>query len=736
MARPIVLIATLEAESAYSLQKSLKGFCRGFGLKLEVGPEGTEAPIPIETYSGYDSSDSLFDMLEKRDPMELADTLLVLDLGPQVSDAFEPKAPMDRGWHATGTRPGVALELMLRFPQVFPVFLSSAVPVVSMSELCARPAADHSRKSEHDLTDSWDDLLKGLLVTHPESEDIDLVGPQKKLFDLKSDVPAFVWAQFDIAKSIHFVSSFEFNYPGLCAVLARFAHGMRCWFDPTGLRTLVRNRFLGALFGNKSDYRNSTKQRTVLLERFLKVCVAIDEERDFAALNAYCAYKFGRRAFMITTFEEFKEHDTWVPKLPSFDVVVLRDIDLRFPDLPDDALGTSQESTRVQLQSIHSQLWKPLTNKQNQNWRFRVVSTQNEILSTGNSAFGWLYESRRLGEDANHAGRKYLGVRKPIGSVYDLEHLLVDSEFRTNSVASRLSVPEDLRASSENGHGAPYLNLAMAEALLRQSCRCKEGALPSILGAFLAGEAYELLLCMSKTTALEALLLQQKQEVLAEVDFSGVAQAINIKRRRVDIDAILKNLDSKQQSASMENMFLSKYWSELRTVYKNGEQFEAAEQASSESLIHSVWLPVISNEGWLRKHLFSTIGVKRVLIRPAISFWGWLILAFGGSWVLTAGYIFAISDARNCGGYAATVSDNDWARRLQVWHQVVLSSLNSNPSKGVINFDDCFAGPALAAGKVPHPDFWLYSLTVIHFVFAFVMLGFLVAMIFRKITRA
>lgn len=733
MTRPTVLIATTQPAMSYALGEKLKPICQKRGLKLEVCPDGVESVVGDANVRAYDSAEALFEALEKRNPMELADTLVVLDIGTQLTGAFEPKAPKDECWHITDNRAGVAVELLLRFPQVFPVFLSPSVPVedqIENTDKVVLPARIEVHEGKWEAFHSLQDSLCR-----------------------KDEFPYFRFAVHAFCVPLHFVSPLDGGL-GLSSTISRFARGMRCWFDPTGLRTLVKCRFLGTLFGSATVWDNTLDQREVLLDRLDHAAVAIDEEREFAMLNAYAAYKFGRRSWIVTTFGEFNDEPLWVAKMPdvahNLDVVVLRDIDLRFPDVePDSAAPGGGKSLRDQLKSvINSDIWNMVNNQSRigKNWRLRVVSSQADIVAEKEA--DWDIEQKRIGEnDDKSKNGKYIGLTKPIGSLYELKELLFKVGEQANSVASRLDIVKD-DDKKTGGHGAPYLNLAMAESLLLQSKDYKVGPVENLVGALLAGEAYELLLCMSKTTALEALLLQHKKEVAAEVEFPGVAHAINIRSRCEDIEATLNKINEKEPTASSRNMFLSQFWSELRTVYKNGEQFQAAEQANVESLVHSTWRPKRPRWPWLEKLILTlprlhwpekflpgsvlernqhVIGVKSFFIKPAISFWMWLTWAILGSAVFTSFYILSTQCGENI----------RWERVIPVLHQVILSSLSASPAKGIIEIEDCLDLKVTdTATQVVAPDVGFYLLTLVHFAFSYVMLGLLISMIFRKITRA
>lgn len=726
MARPIVLVATTSPVMAYALQERLEGECKALGLKLEICPDGDEYKVGNENVRAYDSAEALFDALDKFDPMELADTLVALDVGTELDNAFRPAASEDQRWHVTKKRAGVAVELLLRYPQVFPMFLSPSVPVkkdeakktaetkVSGNDKVVEPTW---RNTSNNRWRGFHQLCNELCTLHkPKNADIEMC----KLLQA-FQVP------------LHFVSPLD-NGDGIVSTLARFARGMRCWFDPTGLRTLVKNRFLGTVFGSNDDGSNTNSQPAALLDRLKNVCVAIDEEHEFTLLNAYTAWKFGRRSWVVTTFGEFDDFPLWVnKKCYSRDVVVLRDIDLRFPDVPDASELRIQngKSPRELLMDICSCLWnKEETrdcakegytspgNKIGEAWRVCAVSS---VVSDNTNLK--VLRNKKTGQRVKNNKIEYLGFKKPIGTIYDLKPFLVDSQ---NDKKKQKSITARIEAVRSDGskvrHGAPYSNLAMAEALLKNSIRCNADPSAHLIGALLAMEAYELLLGMSKTTALEALLALHKHEVAAEVSFPGISHSLETKERKKDIKQTLDALyeHGAKNKEQVKRMFLSQFWAELRIQYKNGEQFDAAEEANVQSLLNMKWL----NMRWLKWLPGCSLsqGVKCLLLRISTSLVWWTLGAVISSLLFTA--VYAVAN-----GYTSSLSRHGWRIFLQIWSQVILAmiqvQLNDPESNGVA----IVVNPDSKAGILAH------LLAISHLGVSYVLFGLLIAMIYRKITR-
>lgn len=729
MARPTVLVATTNPAMAYALQESLKEKCRSLGLKLEVCPDGDESKVGDANVRIYDSAEAMFDALEKRDPMVLVDTLVVLDVGAELENAFScavSSTPEQGGWHVTSQqRAGVAVELLLRFPQVFPVFLSPAVPIIGSNyptfPSCFKyklQTGHHVDKCETGCWKGFSTLQEKFAVKHKWKD----VGSE----EIKSE-SLDIQHLFALAVPLHFVSPLD-QGKGLKTTLDRFAHGMRCWFDPTGLRILVKNHFLGRVFGNDENWNNTkckndkTQLRDALLSRLVNETIAVDEEREFALLNAYASWKYGRRSWMVTTYGEFYK-GLWVTRKgeKARDVIVLRDVDIRFPDIFNEPQVNQDGQPRVreQLKDVGSIEWK---RRIDDTWFVRAISGDADVIENADAV-------NRVGQYPENIqsknGTKYYGFRKPIGSLYELKSVLgKDAKDAGHSSLSIIGVAKDGEGSG--GHGAPYSNLAMAEALLRSSSACKDSPSAHLIGALLAMEAYELLMGMSKTTALEALLAVHKHEVMAEVSFPGVSHSVDTENRKKDIEATLISLfygsnREANDDKKIKRMFLSQFWAELRICYREGEQFDAAEDANTESLLNSSWKPQHPGEFkalaiWLEADFCSACldRCKYLIILPATSLIWWAIYA------LAASLFFSVLYGFSCKFFP---SWNGFCYFINIWWQVIMAMLQMQlGSSGIVKME----------GELT----WLSLVEVFHMGVSYVLLGLLISMLYRKITRS
>jgi len=472
---------------------------------------------------------------------------LVLDIfsGKEAEQCFAPRVekPSKRTyWKYGRAEPsGVALELSLRFPHVHVLFYGPS----------------------------------------PAQAGVWLAAAAKDLTPLPAE-----------RLTLHFAES-QVQLASALPVMTRFAAGFRSYFDPTGFRTVLRNCLIGSAFGTTDDWSNTHEQRVKILgERLTNLAVAVDEEFELALLHSYAAYKFGCRAWTISTYEEFRGEQK--PDWRTAGVTsVLRDIDLRFPDIPDD----KYTQIRDKLKSPASDEWRLPPGCQ-----VRAISAN---ITMGDAGGDWSEPERLLGERQGVP----LGLTKPLASMYAIRGLLPDG--MKGSVVGKLC---GVGLTSTGGHSAPYTNLVMAQALLARASRCRaaNSITGYLLAALFAQDAACLLLGMSRNIALEAIREMSLSEVGAEAHCLGVAHSVSLRQRRDDLRAQALGIERGFACA----FFLARVWAELRVVYRDAEQFRAAETANFESICYCRWL--LPARWWKRG---ATVPFKRVALLPVRSLW-------------------------------------------------------------------------------------------------------------------
>jgi hypothetical protein len=511
---------------------------------------------------------------------------------------------------------------------------------------------------------------------------------------------------------------------------------MRTIFDPTGFRTLVRNRFIAQVFGKESSlgggWRNTEDARRLLNTRTIQLAVCVDEERDVTLLSGYAAYKFGYRSWMINTYSELltTSAPVWANNQHTF---LLRDVDLRFPDIVSDE---DEVSIRQALKDITSPIWAALLLRGSQ-VIVRVLSQDKQIESGApGRAKDYTDEEYGLGQKSEDGRIKYLGLSKPVFSLYDIGRVLAwfdlgDGDRRNWrireygrwwhrrdgqpvwSLCSRLPQVRDMTAGE--GHGARYTNLRIATDLICQARRCrqKEEVTGSIVSAILGDEAYSLLLGMSRNTALEAVRAINLADASVESASIGVAHSLRIADRRCDLEGLTAALNL----GDARYNFLSQLWAELRLVYRDGEEFEASEEANFESLANTRWI-------WRRRRYGDralSVRVKRWVLLPARSFTALVLLFMAWSMVLTCVHC---ADQVWLHGWTLSLTRAGVVNFVDTFDRVIVSICRGEAlnAEGLLGFVQGSALYRLAnsAGALS----------------SVVFIGFLASLLFRKVMRS
>lgn len=526
----------------------------------------------------------------------------------------------------------------------------------------------------------------------------------------------------------HHFFDLVYETPKILNSVQNFLQGNRYLFDPTGLRTLFKLRLIANVFAGINDHgeldlKNTLEQRNVIASRLNHLCVAIDEDLNSATFHAYASYRYGWRAWTITTFKEFDHAHLWHSQAKH--KLVIRDTDLRFPDINAKEPYRNQfgnTNVRYRLECVHSDLWKHLpkgedpSNKLDKNWNVRVITANQHQVTQQKQTFhseeelskGETYSESRQEfsamESPQHKLPMYLGIAKPFNSFYDLSQLWSDHKtfpYMHQTLAARLKPPA--RLMSKSGHFAPYINLPLAEQLLHQVKRCDgQNENGWLLSSILACEADELLLGMSEYSGLEAIRFLHRSEVMAEIESIGLSGRIKINHRKHEINQLVAT--RYQDDISRQDQFLSRFWDDCRTLYKNSEQFQASEQANVESFSKRKWLhnsPHLGKiEEWLRKGM--------ILCASSLGAWS----AF---WMISNAVFYIL--------YCLLLEHQN-IHHFDFMYQVYISSLIGEPSFGFTE----------SLGEALNNQVKL--IVFLHFGCSYILFGFFLSMVYRRITRS
>ena len=616
----------------------------------------------------------VIECLQKLTPAELMDTMVVME------PPSEAALPWDVERIGRDER-GFAVSLVLSFPEVYFVFLGKMPPSTPSSPVSERRR--NSIQAAHFV--SWSTILR-------------------------------------LAELIrHHKSSF------------------RTLFDPSGLRNFLKLK----LFFVHTNERRGLQYLSHVQLRLEQQAAVADEEGEYAYLHGYCLYRMGYVAVLLGTEEEFRyqleEGDERCyyldpPKL------LITDWDLAYPD-HEDARVPRTENAGSALHPLHKLLDE---------------LTQPVLVVTGYPSDPELTAFKTksgLGRGSRES------ISKPHGGIFSIK-----SKVEELCGSARLAVADASSLTDDTGndyfrHSLPFGRAIIVDSLIKRAEKVKhDGPLSvgeSILQAVLALEAKELLGEISRTAAYSATYLQIDGELSAELSWFGVRleaevdrrikeieqeshQMLRGERQRIALRAALgsssasrdhstQSKGAKHFTDEQESNYLYRVFDLMRDSYNRNGQIEAGEKCHRKILEWRGKIPptekswIARKRSWLAKRVFSYpywvtadgTGVGRILL-------------------VSAGMILGFSVCYGC--------------LLLALHSPELGSLRKLLLLALGNGIFSFVGlqPGLdeykEVVKNAHPSdlwrLWNFLVALFEILIAYLNLGLLLSVVYRKLTRA
>lgn len=456
--------------------------------------------------------------------------------------------------------------------------------------------------------DAWSVIVAMLILAFPET----LCCFNTKL----KTVDTFYFSEAHAWSPINFLESLQ-------AKLRLIDTGFTSLFDPTGLRTIIRDQIRTQVEDKKPVAPYVPVRR--------KLAAVIDEEEEYAFLNAYAAYKFGFRVYKLTSFELMNGVLSQIPEASLPDSVVESNLSLSFEDLylsfPDRDPHIAQRLSRLPQRD---RVFTPL--RQVRHRIFMTVGHQTRFEDKITWEINRDYLKALLG-----AGHDVKMIFKPGAGIFDIWRRSGLKWKLQNGKASNFDWPPEHGSTNVDlgGHSAPGRLLTIAERLLKrarvvlQGCTSVEDALH---GALLAGEAQEYLGHRTPTTALEALAIRQQFEVVAECMFYGVEYNMDIQSRfneiEVEVSAIGRWFRRATRKSSVLNAEI-RILSGLLQYFRNHSQFDEEQKSLNRlrALHRRLWFNRHKSWAWIfypiRYYIEFLLGS---VLRFAAALLGWIIV--------------------------------------------------------------------------------------------------------------
>ena len=279
-------------------------------------------------------------------------------------------------------------------------------------------------------------------------------------------------------------------------------------FDGTGLRNFVL----------KKAKSNEGKTAPYISVR-TSLATAIDDEKSYAYMNAYIAYRFGFCSFAVYRDRQMQELFKYAHPVLKNHQISFEDIFISFPDKQDKVryseLGEFDDGRFIGRLNAFPGL-------KNDSTRIFVSSYQRH--------YG---DKEKYKRNKKNIGRNL--VRKPFSGMFHLWEMsgLRRKQFWKDDNRQIITDQDD------GGHSAPGRLLQIAEVLIDRAEQLKQKGLSNIpactWGAVMASTAREILGERTPTTSIEALSLKHYFEVQAECLFSGVSCSLCIDSRINDL---------------------------------------------------------------------------------------------------------------------------------------------------------------------------------------------------------
>jgi len=651
-----------------------------FGIFLPLA----EMPHRVET-AAFSCSAELFENLDERPAEQLRDMLMLFDIGAEDESTWNVQN--------IGGERGLAAQLLLSYPEVYIVFLGASGGL-------KRPAYCIGQEADAHFI--------------PGGSLLDVIG-----------------------------------------LLLRHAQGFRAIFDPTGVRAHLKESLVTQSDGVASDqYLELSKSRRK------HAASSADEELGFVYLNGYAAYQSGFSSWLLSTEREFRrllpEEVTSRNSGPATFGVILSDWHLAYPD----HIGAVQEGSLLETVSFKNEEQLILITGV-LDVRQELIKCENRIRSP--KPYGGIYgllsagSGRQVNRLQERYGQAWSGIIK-IPNRGGIRRRAQAFAFMANRMLQRLrqkilslELKDIVEPKLRRSHNAPHAHSIVASRLLSRALRLKQEEPQDteswVQIALLAGEAKEILGGLSQTTAYQAIALQHEAEVGAEVSFFGTSAGIKVQKRLRDLEqegsvvekvTAFSGLQGRRESKSAHLNFLLRTVNNLRLRLIAHEQMEAGEDCLRKFSWYQHRLkylnatsrlgdPMSKAAEWI---LRLTLGYPDWATRDGTSVRRLITVSSGIILIFAIGYFLLL-------GYHPTLSaEPKRAERVELaGYHALLTFLEIQP--GLTEVQSLMDEPIIRNLGSPWLSVWhLYRLLlIIELGFAYLHLGLLVSVLYRRITK-
>ena len=299
-------------------------------------------------------------------------------------------------------------------------------------------------------------------------------------------------------------------------------------------------------------------------------------------------------------------------------------------------------------------------------------------------------------------------IKKPLNLIYDIKEKC--SLLKENDKLKRTRIKDysDETLNKASNHSSPYINIQLSRHLVDSALSTKNSHHNMIFSALHYMEAYAVLGKITETTLTQILKDLHLSELDFALSFMGVDKNQTTAERKKDVEDDINHLLG-TDNKDLKYSFLISFWNDAKVIYKKYEQFNAAEESNLEVMSLEKWSPHWMNLKAIHLEKISQITPKRLILEIftnlKIGFLAFLVINLSLSFIYRMLNICSYPDYFMCliHTFIATITLNT---------PIFLPSNNLWVS-----------------------DTWLVILVLVHMLFAYIFLGILISIIYRKLTR-
>lgn len=505
-----------------------------------------------------DPSQLLF-LLEDKKPEELANLILIIDI-------YNSKGK--------NNLKSVIQDIVVQYPEVKILFISFNDDWVYFFPKIEPPQDEKEKENK--------------------SIDAEKNGKNKAI-DIKVELP-----------SIHSFNPFEKN------ALRLAVNGNVNLFDASNLRNYLKQNIFSSL-------KTHTNYPLLQKSRAANLALAIDEERHQTFFNSYTLFKYGFRVLPITTFNELYFYKNNTSKFNNHLKLIIRDYDLQFEDydeidtlknLYSDRDDLTKDNILKNLRGVDKPdkkfnnssainfdlIWSPFYDSSETMQTYFVtrisafedndVESVEKICVLDSKQYNHKFNNCKKGIQIDSEEVYLRGINKPVDGFQEFFNIeIIKDRAEECNDKTFFDIKRDVNLGS---HSVSPKILHIGEALLKRAEKCFDNKM-YIVSAVLAQEALEVLNGFHFLVMLGAVYQKAISETHIETESIGIKSiGTGAKSRFQEIKINVNRICRGNKEA--EKNVLSQIFNDVRHIYKENEQFEAADEALKEfiSINHKI----------------------------------------------------------------------------------------------------------------------------------------------------